>query len=94
MLSTAARKEIRADLRQRNTEELAQRLFFALYPDRDQEWSSKANKHFNPGQVIYARELYQKHLEFFRAGAKYRERCFMAANKVSKTLGGGGLPDL
>ncbi len=36
------------------------------------------------------RELYQKHLEFFRAGAKYRERCFMAANRVGKTEGAGG----
>lgn len=36
------------------------------------------------------RELYQKHLEFFRAGGKYRERCAMAANRVGKTEGMGG----
>jgi len=35
------------------------------------------------------RELYPKHTEFFEAGAKYRERCFMAANRVGKTVGGG-----
>ena len=42
------------------------------------------------GSVIHSREKYQKHLEFFEAGAKYRERCFMAANRVGKTLGAGG----
>jgi phage terminase large subunit-like protein len=36
------------------------------------------------------RELYQKHLEFFRAGATYRERCALAANRIGKTEGMGG----
>ncbi len=36
------------------------------------------------------RELYPKHMEFFEAGAKYRERCFMAANRIGKTEGAGG----
>lgn len=35
------------------------------------------------------RDLYAKHLEFFRAGATYRERCFMAANRCGKTVAGG-----
>lgn len=35
------------------------------------------------------RELYQKHLEFFRAGAKYRERCIIAANRIGKSWGIG-----
>jgi hypothetical protein len=35
------------------------------------------------------RELYGKHLEFFRAGARYNERLFMAANGVGKTDGTG-----
>jgi phage terminase large subunit-like protein len=34
------------------------------------------------------RELYPKHLDFFRAGAKYRERCFLAGNRVGKTDAG------
>lgn len=42
------------------------------------------------GTVFYARELYPKHLEFFEAGATYRERCAMAANRVGKTYGMGG----
>jgi phage terminase large subunit-like protein len=35
-----------------------------------------------------SREGYDKHLEFFRAGAKFRERCFMAGNRVGKTVAG------
>jgi len=34
------------------------------------------------------RELYPKHLEFFAAGAKYKERLFMAANRVGKSEAG------
>lgn len=36
------------------------------------------------------RELYTKHLEFFRVGAKYRERCAMCANRIGKTESMGG----
>ncbi len=83
-------KAILADLDQRNTDDQKKRLFYALYPDQDETWTLHGNKHFAAGSTVYRRSLYPKHLEFFRAGAKYRERCFMAANRVSKTLGGGG----
>ena len=36
------------------------------------------------------RELYQKHMEFFRVGLKYRERCAMCANRVGKSESMGG----
>lgn len=36
------------------------------------------------------RELYPKHMEYFAAGAIYRERCAMCANRIGKTLGMGG----
>jgi phage terminase large subunit-like protein len=39
---------------------------------------------------FFAREYYQKHLEFFRKGAEWRARCLMAANRVGKTFSGGG----
>lgn len=58
------------------------RLFYRLFPDEDVTESD--------GSVIHARHKYAKHLEFFEAGAKYRERCFMAANRVGKTFGAGG----
>ncbi len=59
-----------------------QRLFYRLFPDEDMVQPD--------GSVIHARHKYAKHLEFFEAGAGYRERCFMAANRVGKTLGAGG----
>jgi phage terminase large subunit-like protein len=34
------------------------------------------------------RELYRKHLEFFEQGASFKERLFMAANRVGKTVAG------
>ena len=59
-----------------------QRTFFRLYPYRDAEQPD--------GTVIHSRKRYPKHMEFFEAGARYRERCFMAANRVGKTFGAGG----
>ena len=83
-------KALKTDLTKRVTEERGQRLFFSLYPDEDSTWETEGNKHFDTGATIYRRDLYQKHMEFFRVGKKYRERCLMAANRVGKTLGGGG----
>lgn len=51
----------------------ARRRFYDLFPDE--------------GEL--RRELYKKHLEFFRAGAEHDERCFMAGNRVGKTEGAG-----
>jgi phage terminase large subunit-like protein len=50
----------------------ARRLFFTFYPDA--------------GPL--RRELYPKHLEFFAAGAKYRERAMRAANRAGKSVAG------
>lgn len=36
------------------------------------------------------RELYPKHLEFFRLGARYKQRLALCANRVGKTEGMGG----
>lgn len=36
----------------------------------------------------YRRELYPKHLDFFKAGATHKERCFMAGNRCGKTVAG------
>jgi phage terminase large subunit-like protein len=36
------------------------------------------------------RELYAKHMEFFRVGARYRERALVAGNRIGKTEGAGG----
>jgi phage terminase large subunit-like protein len=70
--------KVMEDIERRNSE----RLFYRLFPAADLDLPD--------GSVIHARSKYAKHLEFFEAGAKYRERCFMAANRVGKTLGAGG----
>lgn len=41
-----------------------------------------------PDDGPFRRELYPKHVEFFRVGKTFRERCFMAANRVGKTVAG------
>jgi phage terminase large subunit-like protein len=60
---------------------LKQRQFYDLFPDSDRLDSDGS-------VLIYRRELYPKHLEFFEAGRDYRERCFLAANRVGKTTCG------
>jgi phage terminase large subunit-like protein len=45
---------------------------------------------FFPDTGPLRRDLYQKHLAFFRFGATHQIRGFMSANRVGKTEGGGG----
>ncbi len=41
-----------------------------------------------PDTGPFRRELYPRHMAFFRAGKTHRERLFMAANRVGKTICG------
>jgi phage terminase large subunit-like protein len=54
----------------KQTREAAERKFYTLYPDR--------------GPL--RRELYPKHLDFFRAGREFQERAFIAANRSGKSF--------
>jgi len=45
---------------------------------------------YYPDTGPFRRELYDKHMEFFWAGAEYTERCAMCANRIGKTEGMGG----
>jgi phage terminase large subunit-like protein len=54
--------------------------FHDLFPDQTFEVA---------GQTIHARELYDRHLEFFRASATHRQILFLAGNRVGKTIAGG-----
>lgn len=58
---------------------------------REAEERLKFKGHFSlfPDEGIYAYDKYPKHMEFFAAGAMHRERIFMAANRVGKSLSGG-----
>ena len=45
---------------------------------------------YYPDSGKLRRELYPRHIEFFRAGAKHRERLAIAANRIGKSEGIGG----
>lgn len=45
---------------------------------------------YYPDQGPLRRELYPRHLAFFKAGAAHRQRLMLAANRVGKTEGVGG----
>ena len=68
----------------------SQRLFYHMYPDQDTPTPAWALGEQIDNDLIYARDKYSKHMAFFRAGAQYPERCFRAANRIGKTMGGGG----
>ncbi len=63
-----------------------------LFPEKDTPWAGPPviGGLIQRGQILHARHKYPKHMEFFEKGAKFRERCFLAANRVGKTLSGGG----
>lgn len=42
-----------------------------------------------PDEGKYSRDKYKKHLRFFEAGAKYKQRLLCGGNRVGKTLSGG-----
>ena len=71
---------------------LAQRLFFEIYPAENTIWKGPTimGGLVERGQILYARDLYPKHMEFLSAGSDYRERCAMFGNRTGKTFGCGG----
>lgn len=48
---------------------------------------------FYPDTGPLRRELYPKHLEFFKVGREYKERCIIAANRIGKCVTGNTLID-
>lgn len=61
-----------------------------LLQEKERRKSSRKLFDYYPDAGPLRRDLYPRHLEFFEAGANYRERCFMAANRIGKTEGAGG----
>ncbi|HQO61870.1 MAG TPA: terminase family protein [Deltaproteobacteria bacterium] len=45
---------------------------------------------YYPEEGKLSRHNYPKHMQFFLEGAKHRERCFLAANRIGKSEGVGG----
>ena len=79
-------------LLQASEDRLAQRLFYEIYPEADTAWTGPAlmGGLIETGQILYSRHKYPKHMEWLGAGAQYRERCAMMANRSGKTFGLGG----
>ena len=61
-----------------------------LYEERDRRQRQRKLLTYYPDCGPLRRELYVKHLAYFEAGKRYRERLMMAANRVGKTEGVGG----
>lgn len=72
-LSPEMRREIAKELRARIKRAESRRKLWTLYPD----------------EGPLRRELYGKHLDFFRAGLKHQERAIVGANRSGKTMAGG-----
>jgi len=56
------------------------------YCKRDFLFPDQGADDINDPQSTWSRHLYQKHLEFFKAGAKYKSRWWSASNRSGKTL--------
>ena len=66
------------------------RQLLDLLQEKDKLGQRKKFYGMYPEKGPYRRELYAKHMEFFRLGKIHRERLFCAANRVGKTEGAGG----
>lgn len=63
---------------------------YILLKERERRQKTSKLLSYYPNDGPLRRELYVKHLEFFRAGLEHRERLFLAANRVGKSEGVGG----
>jgi phage terminase large subunit-like protein len=66
------------------------REFISLLEERERRSARRKLLSYYPDTGSLRRELYPKHLAFFRAGTEHRERLMLAANRVGKTEGMGG----
>jgi phage terminase large subunit-like protein len=66
------------------TPEEQERLILALQTVADGKKYDKAGQFFQDTGA-FRRELYPKHIDFFAAGAKYKQRGFIAGNQVGKS---------
>jgi phage terminase large subunit-like protein len=62
----------------------------SLLEEKERRRSRRRIDTYYPDSGPLRRELYPKHMAFFRAGVEHRERLMLAANRVGKTEGIGG----
>lgn len=63
-------------------------LYHELLQEKLRRLQRRKIDRFFRSETQYPRSSYPKHLEFFKAGASYRERLFIAANRTGKTVAG------
>jgi phage terminase large subunit-like protein len=68
----------------------AKREYLRLLTEKRRRARLKKLWTYYPDAGPLRRELYGKHMEFFRRGLDYEERCMLAANRVGKTESVGG----
>lgn len=61
-----------------------------LLEERERRNKDRKIWSYFPDEGPLRRDLYPKHMAFFEAGSKFRERCFLAGNRTGKTEAGGG----
>lgn len=63
----------------------------AILEEKERRKRTQKLYSYYPDTGPLRRELYKKHLGFFEAGNSFLERLFLAANRVGKTEGAGGI---
>lgn len=65
-------------------------LLMVLLEEKAKRQSQRKILSYYPLNGPLRRDLYPRHMEFFKDGAEHRERLFLAANRIGKTEGAGG----
>jgi phage terminase large subunit-like protein len=65
-------------------------LLKRMEKERERRRSTNLIASLYPAEGPFSRDKYGKFLQFFKAGADYRERAIVAANRVGKSYGVGG----
>ncbi len=82
--------ERRLELKREREIKRQQLRYYQLYPDETvlDAAGNVASLRGDDSFKLHARRLYPKHMEFYEAGATYRERGAVCANRVGKTIMG------
>jgi phage terminase large subunit-like protein len=87
-----AQRERLLELLREQAKRDGQKLFHNIFPEvtvYEADGCTVAPIPGTDGIQMYARKLYPKHMEFFKAGKIYRERAAICANRIGKTLSMG-----
>lgn len=72
----------------KKTKEQLQRELLELLEAKEKEVRYNKLAAFFPDDGPYRRELYPKHVQFMNAGKQFKQRAFIAGNRVGKSVCG------